>query len=805
MVEHTAGRRCPSSLTLAISVALMIIGLSTTMAHAQSHYYYFKEQRPLPLDVTRVAIFENAARGTGNRFDDPQAANRLGIVANDITSMVISGWSYLGSAAEKQTPVGIQQIVSQFIKEQSADFISPVFVGNRGGPVVITPDILVGFRPEIDALRAEAILGEMQAGVILDRNWGNMQGAYRLRHASKSGFDVLATANALAQRPEIMYAEPDVIFTGGSSFIPNDPGFLDCWGLHNTGQFGGIVDMDMDVPEAWDIITGDPSIKVVIIDTGVQQDHPDINQISGFDSTEEGPGDGGPVNACDNHGTPVAGCVTATINNDLGTVGVAPGCVSTSARTFIATMDCSGSWNSQPSWTVDSLAWAESIGARVTNNSSFYGFTSSAITNKYAETRRAGMVHFSVASNDSIPVVTYPGNLPSVNAVAALDPDGTLTDFSNWGDGLAFSAPGIDVLTTDRTGFDGWVSGDFVFAAGTSFASPYSAGIAALILSLNPALNACEVEHIMEQSSVDLGDPGYDTTYGWGFVNAREALLYVQNLGGGGVPECQCAVPASAVENPSMGDIGFGVAPRFLSFNAGEPGRIHAIRVTFPDPMPSPYGAASGSQMWVGPPSRRCENSASGGPAPNDTPPDYGCDPAPGLPQRWYMASTLQCQPHFIDWHGRCLLGACEGGMRDGISCGSDSDCIGPLYVFHNGIVPSKATPTTYEVQLVHEFCEISNEASFSDPLDVTTSRWGDSVLSCADDPCGPPNGSVDIVTDVVAVLRKFSNLPGAPIKARCDLVPATPNHVVDFSDVLSAVFGFQGLTYDLAGVVTCP
>ena len=82
-------------------------------------------------------------------------------------------------------------------------------------------------------------------------------------------------------------------------------------------------------------------------------------------------------------------------------------------------INSSGNWNSQASWTVDALTWAASIGARVTNNSNGYGFTSSAIEAAYATTRNSGMVHFASAMNNASPTLGYPSSLPTVNAVAA--------------------------------------------------------------------------------------------------------------------------------------------------------------------------------------------------------------------------------------------------------------------------------------------------------------------------------------------------------------------------------------------------
>src|SRR5262249_19621189 len=138
-----------------------------------------------------------------------------------------------------------------------------------------------------------------------------------------------------------------------------------------------------------------------------------------------------------------------------------------------------------------------------------YGFTSSAIASAYSSTRDAGIVHFAAAGNDASTTITYPANLPSVNSVAALNRNGNLASFSNHGAGLDFSAPGQAIYSTDRTGMNGWVAGDYVTVDGTSFASPYAAGVAALILSVNATLTAPQVEQLMQISCVDRGAAGY--------------------------------------------------------------------------------------------------------------------------------------------------------------------------------------------------------------------------------------------------------------------------------------------------------
>jgi len=442
---------------------------------------------------------------------------------------------------------------------RAVDFASPVFIDEFGGPIVLTRHILVRFRAGVDAERAESVLADVEAGEVEERDWGRMRGAYRVRHRSRNGFDVLEAANRLAERPEVIFAEPDVIFTGHGTILPNDPLFFDLWNLHNTGQYGGTVDMDMDIPEAWDITSGDPSVIVVVIDTGVEQTHPDINQIPGTDSTNQISQGGGPITPFDFHGTMMAGCVAGIMNNGLGAAGTCPGCKVASARTMVGA-NISGAWSSQTSWTVASLAWAESIGASVTNNSNNYGgLQSAAIAEKYRDTRDAGIIHFASTNNAGTSSTTYPARLPSVVTIGAVDRFGQRAFFSNYGPGLAYDAPGIYIGTTDRTGSAGVVSGDYLFRDGTSFSSAQAAGVAGLVASRNPVLGAHVIEQILQDGCVDLGDPGYDTNTGWGFLNALNAVQLADPAALGAccnAGDCSDDVTAAACQSAGGGDPG---------------------------------------------------------------------------------------------------------------------------------------------------------------------------------------------------------------------------------------------------------
>lgn len=524
-----------SALGFTLGVIVASAGVSAEAVAPALHVYAFDEPRPLTLDQTRIALLVTGADGKAVAALDGEIGQALADAGIDVAradQRAIAGWWLAPIDADARAGRSPLDIVRDAIASTDriagrgigrVEFITPVFIDDLGGPMHPTPQILVRFAPEVGADAIEEMLGAANAGVIAEANWGGQTGSFRVAAASRNGAEVLAAANLLAQRPEVIYAEPDMVFTGRSDFIPNEPSFLNCWGLRNIGQFSGaVVDIDMNATEAWDTTLGVSSIITVIIDSGVQQDHPDINQIVGFDLTTDA-GNGGPVNAFDNHGTAVAGCVSAIGNNALGTVGVAPGTRIVSARSFIA-INSNGAWSSAASWTVNSLNIAAGLGARVSNNSNAYGFTSSAIASTYAATRNAGMVHFGSAGNDNTNTASYPSSLPTVMSIGALNFTGLKSSFSNFGPLIEFIAPGSSVYTTDRTGSAGYGSGDYAYVQGTSFASPYAAGVAALLLSRCPDLTAAQVETKLRASCIDLGAPGRDDTYGQGLIRADQAI-----------------------------------------------------------------------------------------------------------------------------------------------------------------------------------------------------------------------------------------------------------------------------------------
>ncbi len=427
-------------------------------------------------------------------------------------------WFYV-PVTDAATPQDIADIVVA-VSAIDNTFASPIFLGGTHNlPWIPTSELIVQLRD-----------GHTLEGVtIIDHDLGEYTGMTRIATAATTGLDTLRLVEEIAQHPSVEWAQPNAIWWAKHFYVPNDPNYASQWALNNSN------DMDMDAPECWDTIFGDASIIVSILDDGIDQNHADISQVPGEDFTNENTG-GHHTMICDGHGSCVSGCIAATIDNNIGISGVAPGCRVMATRIFNA-IDfftfCLGFIETTDAWIVNGIGWAVNNGARVTNSSWGGGSPSSSVTTAFNNAEAAGVIHFGAAGNDGSSNISYPASLASLNAISAINSSGNLASFSTYGNGLFACAPGEGILTTDWSGSNGFGNGDWVTIDGTSFASPYSAGVAALILSVDPTLTPDEVEDIMAATATDRGSNGYDTQYGWGIVNAAAAVAAVDTG-----PEC---------------------------------------------------------------------------------------------------------------------------------------------------------------------------------------------------------------------------------------------------------------------------
>ena len=495
------------------AIILLLLLTFPIYANGQVRYYsYFKEKIPL---VPKSGLISS------NSFD-PALSKSLKIRSLGVGWQIVDGNS-------------ISAVAKNCLNEDF--YYSNVFNSPNGGELIVTQQVMVCFEKGVPFPIQKDILNK--AGLtIVKSDYKIVENLFLCKTSLSDSDAVLDLSNSLAARKEIVFCEPDFLFSGQSDILPTDTYFDKCWGLHNIGQnvggIAGLVDIDMDLPQAWEITTGSSDIIVVVIDTGITLDHPDLT-VSHAKDFVRNPAyksyDGGPANLnLDFHGTLVAGCVAAKING-IGTVGGAPGCALASARAMHGVDESTGEdWFGLESWTVNALEWAVDIGARITVNSNAYGLFSSTLDMAYAGSREAGIVHFASSGNNRSSNVAYPANLPSVNAVAGVNSDGSKYYWGNYGPEIAFSAPAKTIYTTDNLGTYGFSSGqiasapEYAIVEGTSLSAPYAASVAALILSVDSSLTPDEVELIMANSAVDLGDTGRDDYFGYGMPNAFWAV-----------------------------------------------------------------------------------------------------------------------------------------------------------------------------------------------------------------------------------------------------------------------------------------
>lgn len=390
------------------------------------------------------------------------------------------------------------------------------------------------------------------------------------------GADPAALSTRLAERPEVLWAEPelrlDIVLHGA----PDDPYFDDAWHLLNVGQLdGGLPGADTNVLAAWEISTGE-GVQIAVLDTGVDTTHPDLNVVHGVDVIDDDldpypdTSDGG-----NGHGTMVAGVAAAIGDNGIGVVGVAP------SAGIIAMRSLGGG---DVGDIYDAFVLSTDAGADVLNNSWGYGDsecspvpTINAIATAVDYARIEGrdglgaVVVFS-SGNQGCEQLEYP-----VLAQAGVIAVGSLTDqdrkygYSAWGPHMDLMAPsgGLGgggrpgLMATDVVGDFGWgnlgENNEYTASmGGTSGAAPVVSGVVALMFGANPRLTWQDVEELLcltavrvQPESAAYDATGWSNTHGCGRVDAAAAVAAVADEGPPGAAPWRladgAAVPVDAV------------------------------------------------------------------------------------------------------------------------------------------------------------------------------------------------------------------------------------------------------------------
>lgn len=453
------------------------------------------------------------------------------------------------------------QAFAENVKKQAfTSYVHPAIIGQGRQLVTWGDAFIIKLKPGITQASFTALLAKYHC-TIIKRSAGD-RNTYQLSAGAQNNYDALKTANKFYESGLVEFAEPDFTTHGGLADAPNDPLYPKQWAFKNTGsaeQYNGIPGADMHVDSAWTITQGDASIKIAVIDTGVDSAQADLknNLLQGYNCVTQtaNPGDGAPLDPTNAHGTACAGIIAAAANNNIGIAGIAPKCkiipinITTEFSVFVDNFAIAAG--------ID-YAWQN--GADVLTNSWTVGVPSGAVTDAIkravAQGRGGkGSVVLFASGNDNA-AINYPSNIPEVISVGGSNMfnqrkspnsyDGEYWWGTNYGNGLDVSAPCVKIPTTDISGHGGYDTtsghaGDyFLLFSGTSAACPHAAAVAALVLSANKNLTGAAARAIIENNCSKVGDYVYSLTsgnfngtwdqeMGYGMVNAYKSVLAAKN------------------------------------------------------------------------------------------------------------------------------------------------------------------------------------------------------------------------------------------------------------------------------------
>jgi thermitase len=403
--------------------------------------------------------------------------------------------------------------VGQSEPQGPPDFAAPNHPNADGvGPSGVRKDhILVRFKdsPRQDLLKQlDVDFGAKAVGEIAD---------IRVTHLKTAGSG-LALLHHLRKRSDVEFAEFDsVVKTFQSTFVPNDPYYSGTYASSHNGNIDQWGPAAVSAPAAWGVTLGSSSIVIAIVDTGVDDSHPDLaSKIAGeysfVGTTKDGFG----------HGTHVAGIAAGATNNNVGVAGMCPSCRILSVKVL----------NDQGSGYMSDVAsgitYAASHGARV--------ISLSLGGNSRSETLHSALDY--ALANNALPVCAMGNSSAGSNtpepaywhdclSVIATDQNGAKASFSNYGINADVAAPGVAILSTMPTypvtlntkyGY----SMNYDALSGTSMATPMVSGIAGLVLSQNPSLTPKQVAGIIMASSGD--GTSWTPNLGFGVVDAYRSV-----------------------------------------------------------------------------------------------------------------------------------------------------------------------------------------------------------------------------------------------------------------------------------------
>lgn len=493
-------------------------------------------------------------------------------------------------------PATLESAMEAARQLEQVAFVSHVYhvKNNPEMLVYLTNEVTIQFAEETEEAQRQAIAASV--GVELGKPVEGIPNTFITCVCGNARENPVKIANRLMRHSQVLTAEPNIVVTTQHHYLPRSAHYQKQWYLYHNGGQNLASGSHIDAQKAWDITRGIRSVVVAITDDSIDLNHPNFQGAGKIVAPRDFKGKDFlplPEEESDNHGTACAGVAVAE-ESGAGIVGVAPGCALMPIRT-------TGYLDDESVEQV--FDWALTKGASVIScswgASAVYfplSLRQRAAINRAATQGRNGkgcVVVFAAGNanrpiNGTVNERGWPNDVlkgetkwlsgfavhPDVIAVSACTSLNKKAAYSNWGTSISVCAPsnnappgmwlqetgavntppqiqqylqGLGIFTTDRMGSLGYDSGDYTgYFGGTSSACPVVAGVAALVLSVNPDLTAAQVKQILEQSADKIidsdADPqlghrfgtydsqGHSQWFGYGKVNAYNAVRRAQRL-----------------------------------------------------------------------------------------------------------------------------------------------------------------------------------------------------------------------------------------------------------------------------------
>jgi subtilisin family serine protease len=528
---------------------IIILFIAINTYSIDSFYYNFNKKIPLYSSEYYIGIkteymFSND--GIKKKLESINGISKIDEVKNVGENLFLLKFSSkiddVKNILEK-TPFVVYEIEGFHIKPSDEKSSWPRFIDKQ---------IVVKFKETVSPERITEILKENNLFIQNTKNIDYSK--YLVVKTNENISKILNIANKLQELPEVEFSHPDFITIYKKLYNPDDTYFPKQW--HHVNGVGGV-----DSVGAWDITMGSKSIKIAIIDDGIDATHEDLNVIASKNFSKES------ANLGAEHGTACSGVAAAIGDNGKGMIGICPNCSLISAKLL---SENGAIYQSSKS---EAFNWAVIMGADVISNSwgaseavpiseEFKNTIDNATTN--GRNGKGAVVVFAVG-NDNRELLSFEiSSQRNIIAVGASDYQDKRAEYSNYGDFVdvvapssagtyeSFHIPQGNIWTTDRMGAlgynnNGYSSSYYItevdsagnytkYFGGTSSAAPLVSGLAGIILSEAPNLTYQEVINVIKTTADKIGGSneydanGYSTNFGYGKVNIKKAVLEAQRL-----------------------------------------------------------------------------------------------------------------------------------------------------------------------------------------------------------------------------------------------------------------------------------